>query len=328
VSRPARLEDVARRAGVHPSTVSRVISRPGIVAPATRDRVEAAIRELDYVPNRLAQGLAQGRNQAIGVLVPDVANPYFAAIVQAAQDEARTHDFVVVLVDTRHDPDEEVRAIATLRAQVDGLIACSPVAPANTPPGIPLVYVNRRTSRVHSVTVDQGRIVALGVEHLVALGHRHIAVLNGPRSYWSSVQRSVAIRRLAAQHERAKIRLVELPDLDPTFDGGAKATDAALATGATAVCAFNDVMALGVVATVTGAGLRVPGDVSVVGSDGIDIAAMSWPPLTTVSIPLAELGRCAVRALLAKAGRRRAPRHTELQPTLIVRESTGPRGAR
>ncbi len=323
MDRPATLTDVARLAGVHPSTVSRVVSRPDIVAASTRERVEEAIAQLDFVPNRLARGLVRGRTGAFGFLVPDIANPYFAAIIQAAQDEARQHDVMTIVADTRHDPAEEQRAVATLRTNVDGLVICSPVAPGRFSNSVPTVYVNRQAAGVASVIVDQAQIVELAIGHLVALGHRRLAVFNGPRSYWSSGARSRALSSMLGQRGLAGISVTEIADLDPTFEGGWKATDQAVAAGVTGVCAFNDVMALGAVASAAASGLSVPDDLSVVGSDGVAMAGMARPPLTTVASPLDELGRAAIR-LLVGAEETAPAAELIVQPTLVVRESTGP----
>jgi LacI family transcriptional regulator len=326
VSRPVTLADVARRAGVHPATVSRVLSRPELVAPATRALVEEAVRELDFVPNRLASGLARGRSGAIGILVPDVANPYFAAIVQAAQNEAARHDLVVVLADTRHDAAEEERAVTALRAHVDGLVICSPVRPRHHTGSLPLVYLNRRTPGVSSVTVDQGRIVELAIDHLGSLGHRSVVVLNGPDSYWSSARRAEALA--AFRPARRRPRCTVVGDQEPTFAGGWKAAAVALDARATAVVAFNDLMALGVMAAASAAGVAVPTTLSVVGSDDVDAASMSWPPLTTVASPLPDLGRVAVSTLVAEGAGRSRRSHIVLDPVLVVRSSTGEPGPR
>jgi len=324
VSRPVTLADVARRAGVHPATVSRALSRPELVSPATRALVEEAVRALDFVPNRLASGLARGRSGAIGILVPDVANPYFAAIVQAAQNEAARHDLVVVLADTRHDAAEEERAVTALRAHVDGLVVCSPVLPRHHTGSLPLVYLNRRTPGVSSITVDQRRIVELALDHLGFLGHRSVVVLNGPDSYWSSARRTEALAGVQRTPHRPRCTVVA--DQEPTFAGGWKAASAVLDAGATAVVAFNDLMALGVVAAASAAAVSVPDRLSVVGSDDVDAASMSWPPLTTVASPLSELGRVAVSTLLAEAAGRSRRSHTVLDPVLVVRSSTAPPG--
>lgn len=319
--RRSTLDDVARAAGVHPSTVSRALGRPDLVTPETRQRVEAAALELDYVPNVAARSLVRGRTGALGVLVPDIANPYFAALVQAAQAEATAQDRVVLLTDTRHIADHERRALAALRPQVDGIILCTPVADDHSADGGPLVFVNRRSRGVNSVTVDQAAVVRLAFEHLHGLGHRHIVWLNGPSSYWSSRERDRALTELVGAD--AGVRHDVVPDVDPTFEGGWKASEEAFRTGATGVVAFNDLMALGVLAAAGNAGIAVPSDISIVGSDDVQVASMSWPQLTSVASPLDSVGRLAVQLLLS-SGESSRTRHRVLQPGLSVRGSTGP----
>lgn len=312
----ATLADVATRAGVHYSTVSRALTRPDLVTEETRVRVEAAAAELEYLPNPAARNLVRGSTGAIGLLVPDIANPFFAAIVQAATAEASEIDQAVLLVDTRHRPELEVSALDRLRPQVDGIIVCTPVATEYRRDRGPLVHVNRRSPGVSSVAVDQSEVVRLAFEHLDELGHRHVAWMNGPTSYWSSRQRRDALVPYESKRGRT---IVVLDGIEPTFEGGHAATDLAITSGATALVAFNDLMALGVMAAAQARGLRVPDDLSVVGSDDVRVASMSWPPLSSVASPIDELGETAVRAL-----QRTRVRHHLLQPTLSVRGSTGP----
>jgi LacI family transcriptional regulator len=310
---------VAQRAGVHLSTVSRALAQPDLVAPATRAKVEVAARQLGFTPNRLARNLVQGRMGAIGLLVPDIANPYFASVVQAAQAEAALHDLVVLLADTRHEPTDERRALDMLQPNVDGLIVCSPVGTRSQSGMSPTVFVNRRARGKPNVTVDQHAIVRLAFDHLAGLGHRHIVWLNGPNSYWSSRRRAAAIERVSAGVGRDDS---VVPDCEPTFAGGWQAGAEALSAGATAIVAFNDLMALGVLAAAHDADRSVPRDLSIVGSDDIPSAAMAWPPLTSVAAPLDDLGRSAVRALLhlLEDG---GTVQTVLEPTLSIRASTG-----
>jgi DNA-binding LacI/PurR family transcriptional regulator len=326
--RRSTLTDVGRLAGVHSSTVSRALSRPDLVSAETRARVESAVQDLGFAPNPQARGLAAGRTGAIGLLVPDIANPYFAELIRAAQAEAALNDLVLLVADTEHDAEGELRTLRTLQPHVDGVILCTPVAPAHVPGPVPIVYVNRRARGICSVTVDQHVLVRQAFDHLAELGHRHIVWLNGPGAYWSSQERLEAISVLdgrAARHE-----VVE--DIEPNFEGGQKGMDEVLRSAATAVVAFNDLIALGVLVAAASAGLDVPAELSVVGSDDIQAAAMSWPPLTSVASPIDEVGRVAVRSLLRSRRGRRA-RSSVLSPSLRVRRSTGPprkahRGAR
>lgn len=329
--RPPTLQDVARRAGVHPATVSRALSRPDMVAPATRSVVFDAVAAVGFVPNRSARQLAGGRTDAIGVIVADITNPYFAVIVQAIQADARDDDLAVLIADTGADPGEERRALATLSRQVDGIVAVTPVTDLRAATR-PVVQVNRLRRGVVSVVVDQEAIVGAAVDHLAALGHTRIAVVRGPAAYWSASRRDRAVDRMGASGSAPGAggpALVELLGPAPaTFEGGRAAYDALDRSGASAVVAFNDLQAAGLLAAAHSAGRSVPGSLSVVGSDGLALATMTSPPLTTVAAPLDELGRTARRRLADVLADRPGPAATRLRPELVVRSTTAPPAVR
>ena len=317
-SQAVTLADVAVEAGVHPSTVSRVLSRPQLIGEPTRTAVHAAIHKLGYTPNRAARQLAGGRIGAIGVLVPDITNPFFAHVVRSVQQGCRRNGLTMLLADTDQREADELSEARALAGSVDGFVACSPVAATQQWLQVvgtaPLVFVNRRANGVASVALDQQAIIELGVTHLRAAGHRSIAVGRGPHSYWSSRERDRVVRRLPG--------LVTYGPVRPDFEAGiALATDL-MRSNVTGVLAFNDVQALGIVAGYRAAGRSVPRDLSVVGSDDIADAAMSDPPLTTVAAPVQQLGDAAFD-LLARllAGAIERPEIT-LPVTLTVRAST------
>ncbi|MFZ2443474.1 MAG: LacI family DNA-binding transcriptional regulator [Ilumatobacteraceae bacterium] len=317
-SQAVTLADVAVEAGVHPSTVSRVLSRPQLIGEPTRTAVHAAIHKLGYTPNRAARQLAGGRIGAIGVLVPDITNPFFAHVVRSVQQGCRRNGLTMLLADTDQREADELSEARALAGSVDGFVVCSPVAATQQWLQVvgtaPLVFVNRRANGVASVALDQQAIIELGVTHLRAAGHRSIAVVRGPHSYWSSRERNRVVRRLPG--------LVTYGPVRPDFEAGiALATDL-MRSNVTGVLAFNDVQALGIVAGYRAAGRSVPRDLSVVGSDDIADAAMSDPPLTTVAAPVQQLGDAAFD-LLARllAGAIERPEIT-LPVTLTVRAST------
>ncbi len=320
VDRPPTLHDVARRAGVHAATVSRALTKPEMVAPGTRSVVLDAVAEVGFVPNRSARQLVSGRTDAIGVIVPDITNPYFAALVQAIQADARGDDLAVLIADTGADPAEERRALATLSRQVDGIIAVTPITDLSAATR-PVVQVNRHRRNVTSVVVDQEAIVVTAVDHLVALGHTTIAVVRGPSAYWSATKRDQAVGRLAATRS-GDVRIALLPPAAPTFDGGQTAYEGIGGCGATAVIAFNDLQAAGLLAAAHQDGRAVPGSLSVVGSDGLALAAMTSPPLTTVAAPLDDLGRTARQRLAEVLAERPGPSLTTLQPRLAIGSTT------
>lgn len=291
-----------------------------MVAPATRSVVLEAVEQIGFVPNRSARQLVRGRFDAVGVIVPDITNPYFGAILQAIQGEARGIDQAVLIADTAADPGEERRALETLGRQVDGLVAITPITDLAAAP-VPVVQVNRRSRTAPSVAVDQQAIVDTAVDHLAGLGHEHLALLRGPGTYWAVGRRVSAAHRIAARHG---LRIDVLDPAPPTFDGGRDSLDAVRDCGATGVLAFNDLQAAGLLVAAEAAGCVVPTDLSVVGSDGIDLAQMTSPALTTVAAPLDELGRVALRRLTALLRGHDLQQHTERDPHLVVRGTTAP----
>jgi LacI family transcriptional regulator len=326
---PATIRDVARLAGVSPSTVSRALSMPEMVNAATRARVATAVEQLGYQPNRAARGLITGRTGNIGLVVPDLANPFFASVAKGVQARARRYDVAVFIADTDEDATAEVGLIRALAKQVDGLILCSPRAGDSDLSAIAqdtnVVLVNRTAEGVPGVTFDNEEGMRQAVAHLVALGHRRIAWVGGPVTSWSTQHRSIGLSNaLYAQGAE----LVRVGSFAPTYEGGMAAADQAVATGATAVVTYNDLVAIGLLARLHARGISVPADLSVVGIDDIAMSRMARPALTTVRLPKQEAGRIAVELLLAvlddpdpdTAVATRGTLHGEL----IVRDSTGP----
>lgn len=322
----ATIRDVAQAAGVSQSTVSRALSAPELVNAATRERVQAAARRLGYEPNRAARGLITGRTGNLGLIVPDLSNPFFSSIAKGVQSAARAGDYSVFIADTDEEAAAEVELLRALSKQVDGTVLCSPRTPDAELAGIgadsPVVLMNRRVGDRPSVTVDNADGMRQAVEHLAALGHRRIAYVAGPRTSWSNGERE---RGLHATIEATGSELVHLGYFPPRFDGGVAAADLALASGATAVIAYNDVIALGLLSRLGARGVPVPDRMSVVGCDDIGMSAMTHPSLTTVSVPQHESGRASVAlllSLLADDGGSPAV-HRELPTQLIVRATTG-----
>jgi LacI family transcriptional regulator len=310
----ATILDVAARAGVHAATVSRTINVPEKVAPETRRRVEAAVRELGFVPNRAARGLITGRTGNVAVIVPDITNPHFASLVRSVERSARQSDLQVLLVDTGEHPDEEVRAAESLSREVDGFIVVSPRRlhrALHALGSVPAVFVNRPVRQHASILLRTAPAVAEALEHLAGLGHTRLAYLGGPSGSWAAVERRSAVRRTGGA---SGIEVVELSE--PTFEATAMAVPEVMATGVSAVLAFNDQMALGVVAGLNSRGISVPRDLSVIGFDDVPMAAMVAPPLTTISLPTDEVGAVAVAML------RDGPSTKELFGALVLRHST------
>lgn len=327
---PVTIRDVARRAGVSTSTVSRVFTAPDLVSPDSKELVTAAAAELGYRPNRAARSLVTGKTGNLGIIVPDLSNPFFPSVLQGAQARAREEDHAIFLADSGEDPQLEAELIRAMVKQVDGVILCSSRASTADLQALAgeteLVLLNRRYVGLPSVLMDSAGGMRQAVEHLTALGHRRIAYLSGPRTSWSNRERR---RGLTATVRDRDVDVVELGPLIPTFDAGYQAADLALAAGVTAVIAFNDLMALGVISRLNDRGVGVPGEMSVVGFDDIPMAAMCTPPLTSVAMPTAPAGRACVDLLLQSlgpGGRASADsRSSRRLPTqLIVRGSTAP----
>ncbi len=335
---PATIRDVARACGVHVSTVSRTFSAPNLVNPETRGRVLATAEHLGYRPNRAARALITGRTTNLGLIVADIANPYFPPMIKAAQSQARLRDHHVFVADTDEDPAVEEELVRALATQVDGILLCSPrmanSAIEQLAREVPLVVVNRVVADLPTVLMDVASGTRKAIDHLVDLGHHELLYLGGPRSSWTNRE----IRRAAAATARARgVNLVALGPIAPTETGGAAAAGDVRRSGATAVLAYNDLMAIGLLGALASLGLDVPGEISVVGID--DIPLSSLVNLTTVATPTAAAGRTAVDMLLqhdtqARTGRgsgrtepgqnHRTNAQTTLPTTLITRQSTGP----
>ncbi|WP_432839257.1 LacI family DNA-binding transcriptional regulator [Dactylosporangium sp. CA-092794] len=322
---PATIRDVARACGVHVSTVSRTFSAPHLVNPGTRSRVLSVAESLGYRPNPAARALITGRTHNIGLIVADIANPFFPPLIKAAESQARERGHHLFVADTNEDPAVEAELVHALAKQVDGVLLCSPRM-SNEQIGelrrdVPLVVVNRPVEGLPAVVMDVAGGARSAIEHLVALGHRDLALLGGPRGSWSNRE----IRRAATAAARAAgATLTPLGPLRPTEAAGAGAAEAVLRTGATAVLAYNDLMAIGLLEALHDRGVRVPGELSVVGVDDIALSRLVRPRLTTVATPTAAAGRAAVDLLLHHDEDHRAAALVTLQTELIVRDSTGP----
>ncbi|GAB3846715.1 LacI family DNA-binding transcriptional regulator [Dactylosporangium cerinum] len=314
---PVTIKDVARVAGVSPSTVSRALTTPALVQAETRARVERAAAELGYQPNRAARGLITGRTGNIGLIVPDLTNPFFPGVVKGVQSRARESDFSVFLADTDEDPSAEAGLVRALSKQVDGIVLCSPRMTEEDLRSVigetPVVMLNRRVGQIPAITIDNIDGIRQAVAHLAALGHRRIGYVAGPRLSWSNRERARALRTTT---NAAGIDLVEIGNFAPQFAGGVAAADLVLAAGVTAVIAYNDLVALGLLNWFATRGVKVPEAISVMGFDDIVLSQMVSPSLTTVAQPQEQIGRAGVDMLLqlledpdrAAAARRELPR--------------------
>jgi LacI family transcriptional regulator len=322
------LTDVAKRANVALSTASRAFSDPDRVGPDTLRKIREVAQEVGYVPatprvTSAAPGTASG---TIAVVVPDIANPVFAAFVKVVQGQGWHGRQTVVLADSDFDPDREREAIAHLRGRVDAIAVCSSRLDAEEVlelcGRVPVVLVNREARGADCILADATEGLRQTVDYLTALGHRRIAYVQGSARSWSNAHRVAIVRELAEAHG------LDLDLLDwqtETVAGGTAAAARVVASGATAVIAHNDLVALGVITGAAALGVRVPADLSVVGVDDIPFAAVSQPALTSIAVPMAKAGALALELLgRAASGERQAPRLVRLATHLVVRASTGP----
>jgi LacI family repressor for deo operon, udp, cdd, tsx, nupC, and nupG len=334
----SNIYEVAKRAGVSPSTVSRVLSQPGVVSAKTRTRVLRAVDVLGYTPNSTAKNLRTARTGKLLVTVPDISNPFFSLILQGIEDAAQRAGYAVLLGDTQHEERREQRyALMLSRKEADGLIFLGHRLPeaaqaritSATPRCAPVVNGCEFNPRlgVPSVHIDNARAAHDAMSLLYDLGHRRVGIVTGPLV--SPLSRD----RLRGVSEVAKARGGDaLDDLavvggDFTVESGADAAARLLALPArpTAICCFNDEMAMGVLDYARRTGVRVPEDVSVIGFDDIRFARYTSPPVTTVAQPKNALGREAMAMMIELLGDPEVPpRKRVLAADLVVRGSTGP----
>jgi len=322
--RAVTLHDVAREAGVAVSTVSRALSNPERVSGRTRTHVQTVADRLGYRPNRIAQALPSGRTQMLALLVPDITNPHNFGLVRGAEAQARAAGYTLIIGDTLQSPELEKAHLDRLSSIVDGFVLAASRLPDADLYAVlgrgPVVLFGRQASGFSSVITDSVDGCRQIIDHLAALGHRRIAYLAGPSTAWTDGQRWQALTRYGAQ---ADLEIVRRGPFSPTLDSGAAAADIGVASGATALVAFNDLLAIGVLQRLEHHGIEVPQRVSVVGFDDIFGADFCHPSLTTVASPAEPAGRALIDLLLGLPGRR--PEQQIVLPTLLrVRDSTGP----
>lgn len=313
----ATLTDVARHAGVSVATASRAFGEPDRLALATRERVLASAVELGYINPQAATA-----RRTFGVVFPDVANPVYATTLKAIQGQAWHGRHRIVVFDADEDPRREREQIERAR-ELDGMLLCSPRLVDDEVLALvgsaPCVIVNRLIEPLPSVLMDTEFGPTQAVEHLVALGHRHIAYASGPRGSWADVRRAQAIELACARHD---VRLSRLSHHAASIQGGRAAAAPVAASGATAVIAYNDLVALGIEAGLSELGVTCPDDLSIVGIDDIDLAGAVTPGLTTVRMPIDRCGALAVDLLVQAIGGAAPVESVTLGSQLIVRSST------
>lgn len=301
--RAPTIYDVARHAGVAASTVSRALARPGRVNAATAERVRAAARALGYRSTPVSGAPSRVTTKVIALSIADVTNPFYVEIIRGAQVAAGEADYTMMLVDGQESDAYERGALARALPMVEGVLMTSSrltdTAIRTVAKQKATVVLNRVLSDVSSIVTDNHSGAQQAVALLAGLGHRSVAYVAGPEASWADGDRWRGLLAAAAEHGVHAKRHGPYP---PTVDGGVQAGRDLLEQGPTAVVAYNDQMAIGVMQLLAARGVAVPGDVSVVGFDDIFAARLVTPPLTTVAAPLRQMGEIAVRNLLAVIG--------------------------
>lgn len=324
-SQRVTIQHVADAAEVSIATVSRVLNGGKVRADLT-DRVRAVAKDLGYRPFSAARDLASGVHRTVGVLVPDLGNPYFNDVIKAASVGAARDGYRIVISDTGDDPDVELDICRERYAQVDGLLLISSriksrelKSMSNMPVPTVLVNVVEPGVELTSIAVDNFSAMLELCFHLSKLGHKRVVYMAGPEKSWQNRERWRAI-------EQAKVLGLQPIRLEvgSSIEDGYLAVDEVLMHKPTAILGFNDLVAAGALTRLRELNLRVPDDISVTGFDGIDFSRHTVPALTTAASPRRELGEyawSAIRALMNSSNIEQVPL---LKAEVILRESTGP----
>jgi LacI family transcriptional regulator len=326
------IQDVAKRAGVAPITVSRVVNNSGYVSEETRARVEAAVTELGYVPNRLARGLRSKQTHTLGLVLTDITNPFWTTVARGVEDTAEAEGVSVILCNTdESEAKQEAYLQVLLQKQVDGFV----LAPARSDAraiamihrqNVPVVVIDRRVPvEVDTVQGDSEGGAHQLTQHLLALGHRHIAMLSGPQTVSTAEDRVAGYHRALAD-AGLPVDAAYIFRREFTQAAGAEMTRHAmtLSPRPTALFAANNFIAVGAFKALRKMALRVPDDISLVALDDLPQAWIIDPFLTVATQPAYEMGQRATQILLQRLSHT-APesyQHIVLPTTLIVRQSS------
>lgn len=322
----ATIRDVARAAEVSVATVSRTLNGLDTVAAKTRDRVLRAAGELDYVPNSGARALSTRRTDTIGVLLPDLHGEFFSELIRGIDLAARAHGLHLLLSSSHGDPAEAAAALRAMRSRVDFVILMLPHAGETSLIGrgigpVPMLFIGRgASSRRHiSFEIDNYSGALAITEHLLKLGRKRIAFVAGPASNIEASERLRGYRSAIATAGASEW----IVDGDFSEQSGRDAAKAFLGDDRPdAVFCANDMMAVGCLDALKGAGIAVPDDIALAGFDDIPIARYVSPALTTAAVPIAEIGRQALECCAALLGGKSASRQRAFKPQLVIRASS------
>ncbi len=326
------MKDVARLSGVSTSTVSRVINGSFPVDEDTRIKVEKAIRQINFKPNLMARGLRMKSANLIGIVVPELQHETFTSFIKFTEESAEAQGYNLVIGSTNTDPDTEERFIENLvRRNIDGIIFSrvsdkSRVLNLIDRTQIPAVIIDRSLERedIPAVVMDNHGAGVMAAEHLLSLGHRRFACITGPADIAIDRERLSGFREtVLGQGGRLDDKCVFEGNFK--FESGGRGADYLVDSGAdfTALWAQNDYMAIGAMNQLIARGLRVPGDVSIVGLDNIEHSWMIKPALTTIAQPFQKMCENAVDLIIRMSHKEKLEKvRIVLAPELVIRETT------
>ncbi len=325
----ATIYDIAKLAGVNPSTVSRALTKPGRINAETEKRIRQAASELNYRHNPMARALLTGRTRMLGLIVSDITNPMFFSVIRGAQNAAAAQGYTITLSESQESREREAETAERLVPSVDALVLVTTRLADEQIRGLaerkPLVVINRKVEGVHEILPDLAPGFDQLLTHLAGLGHHSLAYLSGPDNSWMSRARwDLLVEKVLA----CRMTIVEIGPHAPTLVGGRAALSRVVASGVSAVIAYNDLMAIGLMFAAQEHGIDIPGGLSVVGFDDIFGSDFTAPQLSTIRTPLDVMGARAIERALtliddevvgAPVRLDQSPLHT----TLVVRGSTG-----
>ncbi|NLM96828.1 MAG: LacI family transcriptional regulator [Halanaerobiaceae bacterium] len=310
------IKDVARMAGVSPTTVSRVVNKSSHpVSSETREKVEEAIKQLNYHPNRMAQSLIKSKSRMIGVIVHDISDEYFSEVLKGIEEITFDHDYVINIFNTNRDVEKELKAVSILDAyQADAIVLAGGYLRDDYYRKSMEEYVRLLKNRgcyIFSVSTHPFDIINIGLgnelaamtitEYLIGKGHKSFAYVNGPEILATTQERLSGFKKALRQNGLEDPDTPVIPG-DFSFEGGCRAAKELLAYigDITAVVVVNDETALGIMWELQQNGIRIPDDISIVGIGGIPASKYSYPPLTTIVLPLYALGKEIGRYIVDK----------------------------
>lgn len=324
----ATIYDIAKLAGVSPSAVSRALSTPGRISKVTEAKIRAAAKTLNYQVNPHARALPTGKTRLIALTISDITNPVFFRLIRGAEKLAAEHGYILVVSESQESESLEEKSLERLMPLVDGVILATTrltnlqIEAANRQK--PVVLINRSVAGVANVLPDIVPGIEAAVAKLVALGHTKVAYLAGPKKSWMNSARQSAI--LAAANKSGLDVAIIGPNL-PTLKAGGSALKTVLEAKVSAVITYNDLMAIGLLQSAQETGLSVPGKLGIIGFDNSFGTDFTSPRLSTIGLPLEEMGAAAVGALLAATSGKVTPAMQQEQQSksvFIDRNSLGP----